>query len=479
MDLKKLIEQLRAGLSEKLAQRDVHKKVRDDIREACASEERAPSDDESRQVIEASDAMRKIDDEIEAQRAKIAEYEDELRRDEAADRLSREVHPGAPAPGAGTSTVRVGQEPRTYMRETDPKGVQFLRDVALSYTGNPSAMSRLQDHMREEIVEREAAGTPLLERGDQQNRAVGTGAFTGLVVPQYLTDMFAPAAKAGRPFADACRHHDLPEQGMTVSIGRLTTPTNTGLQASEGAAVTEQDADDTLLTINVQTNAGQQTVSRQGVDRGAGVDDTLLEDLFRSYGTTLDSTLLNQATTGLSASATSIAYTDGTPTAAELYPKLLQGPAQVEAAMLDQDQGDTFAVMHSRRWYWIQSQLSTSWPVMAQPGVPGQNSGVNYGEKYGSGFRGLLPAGVPVIVDNNIATNLGAGTNEDEIYFGAKNELHLWEDPSAPMFIRADQTKAANLQILLVVYGYFAYTFGRRPHAQKINGTGLVTPAFA
>ena len=46
------------------------------------------------------------------------------------------------------------------------------------------------------------------------------------------------------------------------------------------------------------------------------------------------------------------------------------------------------------------------------------------------------------------------------------------------MLIRAEQTKAANLQILLVVYCYFAYTHARRPHAQKIAGTGLVTPTF-
>ena len=100
------------------------------------------------------------------------------------------------------------------------------------------------------------------------------------------------------------------------------------------------------------------------------------------------------------------------------------------------------------------------------------------GDRYGSGFRGILPSGVPALVDNNIATNFGAGTNEDEIYFAAQSESHLWEDPNAPMLIRAEQTKAANLQVLLVVYSYFAYTFGRRPHAQKVNGTGLITPTF-
>ena len=133
--------------------------------------------------------------------------------------------------------------------------------------------------------------------------------------------------------------------------------------------------------------------------------------------------------------------------------------------------------MHSRRWGWIQSQLSSTWPLFGQPGVAAQMAGVNFGERYGSGFRGVLPNGTPVIVDNNCATDLGAGT-EDEIYFPAQSESHLWEDPNAPMFIRAEQTKAASLGILLVVYGYFAYTFTRRAHAQKIAGTGLIAPTF-
>lgn len=100
------------------------------------------------------------------------------------------------------------------------------------------------------------------------------------------------------------------------------------------------------------------------------------------------------------------------------------------------------------------------------------------GERYGAGFRGVLPNGTPVVVDNNIATNTGAGTNEDEILFGAQSEFHLWEDPNAPMLIRAEQPKASTLQLLLVVYGYYAFTAERRDHAQVVTGTGLVTPSW-
>ena len=359
-------------------------------------------------------------------------------------------------------------EKRTYNRDADPKGVNFLADVAARALNNGGAIMRLERHMDEERS----------LRGPQIDRAAGTSAFAGLVVPQYLVDLYAPQAKAGRPFADICRKHDLPETGMTASIGRVTTGTSVAVQASEGAAVSETDIDDTLLTVNIQTASGQQTLSRQAVERGIGVEQTTLEDLFRAYGTSLDNALLNQATNGLTNVATPIAYTDATPTAPELYPKLLAAPAAVEAALLDQAANDTVAVMHSRRWYWLQSQLTSTWPMFGQPGVAPQLSGINYAEKYGSGFRGVLPSGAPVVVDNNIATNLGAGTNEDEIYFVSPSECHLWEDPSAPLLIRAEQTKAANLQILLVVYGYFAYTHARRPHAQKIAGTGLIAPSF-
>jgi hypothetical protein len=36
--------------------------------------------------------------------------------------------------------------------------------------------------------------------------------------------------------------------------------------------VSETDADDTLLTVDVRTIAGQQDLSRQAIERGTGID---------------------------------------------------------------------------------------------------------------------------------------------------------------------------------------------------------------
>jgi hypothetical protein len=47
------------------------------------------------------------------------------------------------------------------------------------------------------------------------------------------------------------------------------------------------------------------------------------------------------------------------------------------------------------------------------------------------------------------------------------------------VYIRAEQPAAASLGVLLVVYGYFAYTLRRYTNGQqKVNGTGLIAPTF-
>jgi hypothetical protein len=401
-------------------------------------------------------------------RAKLATAQEVAAESAENERAAKETKATDVRKPAYDGVARVGTEERTYRPDTDPYGTAFSMDVLRQFASNDiQAQDRLSRHMAEERV----------ERAQYLTRAVGTGAFTGLTVPQYLTDLYAPSAAALRPFADVCNKHPLPSDGMTVNISRITTATGVALQATENAAVQETNADDTLLSPAVQTAAGQQTVSRQAIDRGTGIDDVILQDLFRQYATRLDNTLINQASTGLAASGTAVAYTDASPTGAELYPKILGAQAGAEAALLAQAVPD-LAVMHSRRWYWLSSQMSSTWPLVNSVGIPTQAAGVNFNQGYNGGVRGILPNGLKVIVDNNCSTAIGAGT-EDEIYVTASDECHLWEDPNAPMYIRAEQPAAANLGVLLVVYGYFAYTFGRYANSvQRVSGTGLIAPVF-
>jgi hypothetical protein len=465
----KLIDKIRADIRAALDERNAVQSSIDTVVSAVeARDDSNLTDGETATLVEARAKRVEIDERIAGLRAHEAQLvaDDEARA--AAERIAAEIGVAAPVGGA-----RVGSEPRTYTPQTDRRGEKFLADVIARSQGDWDAGQRLARHMAEERVERRSA----LDAAE--SRAVGTAAFTGLVVPQYLVDLVAPAAAAARPFADICNKHDLPETGNTVNISRITTATSAAAQSAENAAVSETNIDDTLLTETLFTVAGQQTLSRQAIDRGVGTEAITLNDLIRRYHSALDSKLINDATTGLTNVAQSVAYTDASPTAAELYPKVLNAQSNLEAVMLDQGVGDLYAVMHSRRWAWMQSQVGSTWPFIAQPGYPVQAGGQNLATGYAQGVRGVLPNGIKVIVDNNIATNLGAGTNEDEIYVVNAAELHLWEDPSAPLFIRADQTLAASLGILLVVYGYAAYSFRRYTNGhQKIAGTGLVTPTF-
>lgn len=390
------------------------------------------------------------------------------RDDEVAKLQARSTSTGTARP-AYDEVARVGAEERTYRQDMDKrgKGKDFLTDVAAAFRGSWEAQARLQRHMQEERVERGA---------DVLQRATSTSAFTGWVIPQYLVDMNVAAASTGRPFADLCTSHDLPPTGMTAYLSKITTSTSVTDQASQGDAASETDADDTQITISVRTASGSQTISRQAVERGLGVDDVTIADLLDRYAENLDSKLLTATTSGLTNIATSVAYTDASPTAAELYPKLLA--AHSGAAGIFKNKSSRLAVvMHPRRWWWMNAALTTSWPLISGQ-VPVQAAAENNGA-VGYGLVGRLPFGTPVYLDANIPTNLGTGTNEDEVYVVNPREFHLWEDPSAPMLIRAEQPNAKKLQIDLVVYGYYAFYGDRYAGGhQKIAGTGLTTPSF-
>ncbi len=403
--------------------------------------------------------------------AEVEQLRAEQARDEQIAAMQTQVEDTGVTRRAYDQVVRVGTEKRTYNPEVDTTGRAFLSDVIRSQMmGDIDAQQRLGRHMSEERV----------ERGEELTRAAaGTSAFAGLVVPQYLTDLVAPYAKSARPLADAIRKHPLPASGMTVNISRITTATSVAVQ-TQGTAVSETAIDDTLLSVNVLTNAGSQTVTRQAAERGDGVLDVVLEDLLTSYNSNLDNELLNQATNGLATVGNAVTWTDATdPTAIELYPKIAKAAGNVEAALKNQAMGDTIVVMHPRRWWWIQAGVSSSMPLLAQSGVPaGVNTlGADYATRYGSGFRGVIN-GLPVITDSNVVTTLGAATNQDEVYVLSASESHLWETPNAPLFIRTDTGPSVkSLGIDLVVYGYFAMTHVRYSQAQRISGSGLTAPA--
>jgi hypothetical protein len=418
----------------------------------------------------ASEELARIDREL----ASIGAARTEMASDAAAyAQISPAQLPARPE--RRTASVSVGRNERTYRPDTDPSGRNFLLDVARNFLhADPAASARLAQHMNEERLER--PGYAERVAGDTT-----TSNWAGLVVPAYLTGLVADQIAALRPFADlCCVPVNLPPNGMTVNFSKVTTGSSVALQATELTGVSATSLDDTLGSSSVQTAAGMQNISRQAIERGTGIEETTWRDLARKYASTLDSTLINQAVNGLTNVAQTVTYTSASPTAAEFYPFIYQGASRLEAALLGVAY-PSHVVMHSRRWNWFAAGLTNTLPIVSSGGVPPQSAGFSLNNGQGGdppSVRAILASGLKVVVDNNIPVNLGAGTNQDEVYIVASSEsMYLAEDPNAPMMIRAEQPNAAQLGVLLVLYSYFAYFTRYANPASKLSGTGLVGPA--
>ncbi|NBX12846.1 MAG: phage major capsid protein [Acidimicrobiia bacterium] len=393
--------------------------------------------------------------EIEKLDERIAQVTDIETRKAAAAELARKVD-GSKVETREAAPARVTREARTYSPES---ANSFIRDAfSAQILGDFDARERLARHMNEERIEK---------------RDVGTAQFAGLVVPQFLTDLAAPFARAGRPVADRARQHVLPAQGMTLSISKVTTGSAVAVQ-TEGDAVQETNMDDTKLDLSVVTIAGQQNVSRQALERGTGIDALVMADLASAYHTLLDSNVVAEL---FSSAGQAVTYTDASPSVEELYPKILDAVQKVQTTFYA---GPNAIIMHPRRLAFILAATDTTGRPLAVPSPNGPTNAIATGAgsvQYGN--SGYSIAGLPVITDANVATNKGTGTNQDTIYVGNLQELHLWESANAPFMLRFEQPKSAELEVKVVVYGYAAYTANRYPNAwAQINGTGLVTPTF-
>jgi len=445
-------------LDKVVERRDAVKVEMDAVLEAVAAENRTDLTAEETAKVDALVAeSRSLDEKIE-----------KLTAQAAADAKAAEARSAV----ADIATPKVGgfkvtREARTYTSDSD---ASFFKDAYnAQFKSDYAAQERLARHQREESIER---------------RDVGTAQFEGLVIPQYLVDLAAPLARAGRPFADFVTNKmTLPPSGMTLNISRMTTGSSTAVQVTQNDAVSETDVDDTLLTINVRTIAGQQDISRQAIERGTGIDAFVAADLIKSWHTTLDAQLLNGSGNagqiqGLrNAGGNAITFTSTAPTVGLLYPKLADAIQQIQTNSFN---NPTHFVMHPRRLAFLLAAVdSTNRPlVVPAANGPTNASGVGAGSAaYGN--SGYQMMGLPIVTDANIGTTYGTTTNQDEIYVVTAGESHLWEQPGSPFTLRYDATGAGNLTIKTVVYGYAAYTAGRYPTAASIiSGTGLSAPTF-
>jgi hypothetical protein len=294
----------------------------------------------------------------------------------------------------------------------------------------------------------------------------------GFVPPQYLGELFAALPRASRPFADVVPTRPLPATGMAITIPRITTGTSVAVMTSENASVNEVDIVEATISVPVRTIAGQQDVSQQLLDRtDPSIDSIIFQDLRNAYDASLDTQLL--AGTGSSgqalgiravSSVNTVSYTDGSPTAAELVPKIYDAIQKVETTRYQP--ADTI-VMHPRRAAWLASNLSSTFPLF-QLGSLVQAAGTQ--------DNGMLRSfsGLRVVLDASIGSTYGAGTNEDEIYVLRAADLILMEGPLQARVL--SEVLSGTLTVRIQLFGYVAFASAGSRRASRSSRAPASSP---
>ena len=344
--------------------------------------------------------------------------------------------------------IEVRKDEPTYRRDS---GTSFFRDVIHAHSGDRDAQERLYRHSREMRDVTAASG----------------GA--GYIPPVYLSELAAPKVRAGGPLLAQLPKAALPDAGMTISVPRVTTGTSVAVQTENGS-VSETDFVSSQLSTSVRTIAGQSDISIQFFERSfPGADVVIADDLARAYTTEFDRQLINGASASSEhigllnvGSIGSVTFTSGSPTAGDFLAPIYKAIGTVTTSYFE---APTHIVMHPRRAAFLASGQSTSTPIFNQGGLMMASGEQNYG------VVGTI-AGLAVVVDANVPTTLGSGTDEDAILVINAPALRVME--GAPRFKVHESVGSGTLTVRLSYFGYSAFMSGRYPEAIcKITGTGL------
>lgn len=493
-----VLKLLREQLAKLLEQRKTQAAARDAFVAELEARNVPPGPADEAAFDEKRAAVRKTDEEITALEARIKDLEgDEVREANAARVLAEAGQTGERRERGGAV---VTSEPMTYTRRGSHS---YFHDLArANLRQDHVAAERLQRHAAELRVELPARERRREERAraqmdelagaerwtDQQraaafesrvnpNRTDGQGGY--FVPPLWLVDEFVGLPRFGRPIADSVRNLELPAGTDSINLPKVATGSSTAAQTADGAAVSSTDITDTSVSASVYTVAGQQDVAMQLLDQSPapGFDmvtfGDLLSDLaMRQDVYVIDGTGSNGQPTGILqvSSPNAITYTDADPTLPEMYIPWVKSVSQI-ATNRKAPATATFVI--PAIWYWASANLDTTGRPLI---LPEQNGPFNpmalQTGAVAEGPVGRLTVGTPVILDGNIPTNKGGGT-ETRIITLRTSDLYLWEGAIQTRVLT--EVLSGTLQVRFQVYRYAAFMPNRLSKAISIvSGTGMI-----
>jgi HK97 family phage major capsid protein len=392
-------------------------------------------------------------------------------------RSARAAVEGAREERAETPRVEVThRDPGHYTKRSDLSW--FVDKANAELKGDSAARQRLEETsaaVRDELA------------NDTQKRDLYNAATAGqeIVPPLYLTDLFVEGRVAGAVTAGLCNQLPLPPAGRSVTVPKMTGNTGVGIQteASPLTALTETDATTNEETQGIYEIAGVQDLSNFLVDRSTpGADMVIMRNLAKQVAAKLDYYVLHgdgsgepqgiRGATGINA----VTYTSATPTFAEAQAKLADAIQQVHAGWFESPDA---IVVHPRRWAkWMSERDSDGRPLgsnaayAVNPLAVGQIGGTPQG-----GPAGFVH-GIPVYLDSNISTTLGAGTNEDTVYAFVRSQALLWTGALNLEIDRSVNFKTSGVAVRARQYAAFMVEHAPEAFA-TLSGTGLAAPTFA
>jgi HK97 family phage major capsid protein len=359
-------------------------------------------------------------------------------------------------------------------REVGVEAPSFFRDLRDARLGNHEAGERLGRNQQIRASE---------------NRAISTTAGQGgqFAPPDWIVSEWIALARAGRVTADLLNKQALPLGVSSLNLPKVSAGSSTAITATQNTQISNTDLQTSSVSSRISTISGQQIVSLQLVSQsGVPFDEIILGDLAADLARSLDLQVITGSGAsgqlrGLEngASVGSTTFTSASPalvsaTAANsFYNKII---AAANAVNVTRYLPATHIVMHPQRWSWCLEALDANLrPVVLTNGAGFNNVAIS-GEPTAKGAAGVL-ANLPVYTDNNVPTNKGAGTNQDEVFVLRASDVFLYEGELA---LESFDSTYANQNSILYRALEFAGMIPDRYSASVniISGTGLVTPTL-
>jgi len=356
----------------------------------------------------------------------------------------------------------------------------YFYDLFKSGQGDSGARERLDRHSMQFRADERT-------RNVAEFRAASTtsGAGGEFSPPLWLIGNFVAAVRPARATADAITNLQLPPGTDLLNIPKISTGTAVALQQNNNTGISVQDIVTTTVPAPVFTVAGGLIISLQLFQQSpiAGqMDKVVLSDLSADYARQMGSFVINgtgtsgQPTGLLTAAGANITYTDATPGflgVGKMYAKIGQAIQTIQTSRF---LAPTAISMHPRRWAWCATQVDSAGRAVILPNDNGPlNAASVQATTNAEGYVGKM-FGLPVIVDPNIPTNLGAGANEDRIIIMRAEDSWLYEGQLAAQVF--SETYSNQLSLFCRVYNYGALAHRLGSSIAVISGTGLVTPVF-